>query len=188
MTQESKESALTQTTLLKRFENELGDLGGTVTRCHNAELSAAVLALLQARQIEALLAWDEGYLPSGILDDLQEAGIKVMQRPDPGVKAGLTGALAGIAETGTLVLPSGKGRMLSASLLPEVHIAVLRASDLRASLAQVFKEANDGPLQQMREASSLALISGPSRTADIEMTLTIGVHGPGEVHVFCLDD
>jgi len=185
---ETKERAMTQTALLDRFESELTELDGRVTRCHSADLPAAVLALLKARQIESLLAWDESYLPSGILENLQEVGIRVVHQPDPGVKAGLTGALAGIAETGTLVLPSGEGRMLSASLLPEVHIAVLRASDLRASLKQVFKEANDGQLQQVRKASSLVLISGPSRTGDIEMTLTIGVHGPGEVHVFCLED
>jgi len=186
--QESKTRAMTQAELLERFEHELGELGGTVTRCRAADLPVAVLALLQARQLETLLAWDEDHLPSGILGALQDAGIEVLHRPDPGVKVGLTGALAGIAETGTLVLPSGQGRMLSASLLPEVHIAVLRASDLRPSLEQVFKEANAGPLQQVREASSLVLISGPSRTADIEMTLTIGVHGPGEVHVLCLED
>jgi L-lactate dehydrogenase complex protein LldF len=186
--QESKTRAMTQAELLERFEHELNELGGTVTRCRATDLAASVLALLQARRVKALLAWDEDHLPSGILGALQEAGIEVLHRPDPGVKAGLTGALAGIAETGTLVLPSGQGRMLSASLLPEVHIAVLRISDLRPSLEQVFKEANAGPLQQVRQASTLALISGPSRTADIEMTLTIGVHGPGEVHVFCLED
>ena len=186
--QETKAQPESRGELLDRFESELKELGGTVTRLHAVNLAPAVLEFLAERQFESLLAWDESHLPSGIIAALQQAGIQVVQQPDPGVKVGLTGVLAGIAETGTLVLPAGQGRMLSASLLPEVHLAVLRESDLRLSLAQVFKETRAGPLQQICEASSLALISGPSRTADIEMTLTIGVHGPGEVHVFCLLD
>jgi L-lactate dehydrogenase complex protein LldG len=68
------------------------------------------------------------------------------------------------------------------SLLPEVHIAILRSSDIHESLSQVLR------LREVRSAASVVLISGPSRTADIEMTLTIGVHGPKELYVLCLDD
>jgi L-lactate dehydrogenase complex protein LldG len=93
----------------------------------------------------------------------------------------LTGALAGVAETGTLVLPSGAGRPQTASLLPEVHIAILKAEDIYETLQEVLE------LREVHQASVVDLISGPSRTADIEMTLTIGVHGPREVHVFCVE-
>ncbi|MBA4380533.1 MAG: hypothetical protein C0393_07670 [Anaerolinea sp.] len=109
------------------------------------------------------------------------SGIPVSREPDPGIRSGVTGALAGIAETGTLLIASGEGRPLTASLLPEIHIAVLRAKDLYASLPQVIN------LREVREASAAVLITGPSRTADIEMTLTIGVHGPKELHVFVVD-
>ena len=61
------------------------------------------------------------------------------------MKAGLTGALAGAAETGTLALPGGAGRMLSASLLPEVHLAVLYAEEICANLAEVLGAAGDLP-------------------------------------------
>jgi L-lactate dehydrogenase complex protein LldG len=94
--------------------------------------------------------------------------------------AGLTGALAGVAESGTLLVPGGPGRPLTASLLPEVHIVVLRAADLYARLAEVLN------LEAIRQSAAVALISGPSRTADIEMTLTIGVHGPRLIQVFCI--
>ena len=104
-----------------------------------------------------------------------------MHQPDPAVQAGLTGALAGIAETGTLVMPGGPGKPLTASLLPETHLAVLPARDILDRLAQALA------LPQVRQASASVLITGPSRTADIEMTLTIGVHGPKNLVVFILE-
>ncbi len=67
---------------------------------------------------------------------------------------------------------------MTASLLPEVHIAVLRASDIEESLEKVMER------RKVETYPAVVLVSGPSRTADIEMTLTIGVHGPGELHVF----
>ena len=98
------------------------------------------------------------------------------------MEAGLTGALAGVAETGTLVLLGGRGRPLTASLLPLLHIAVLKAEDILPDMAAALK------LPELQECAAAALVSGPSRTADIEMTLTLGVHGPREVVVFCLVD
>ena len=119
-------------------------------------------------------------LPDGLFENLVASGIEIGQKPQARLKAGLTGALAGVAETGTLVVPGGDGRPQTASLLPEIHIAVLRTENIHQNLPQVLN------LREVQDASSVALISGPSRTADIEMTLTIGVHGPREVHVFCV--
>jgi L-lactate dehydrogenase complex protein LldG len=67
-------------------------------------------------------------------------------------------------------------------LLPEIHIALLREQEIYENLAQVLN------LEEVKASSVAVLISGPSRTADIEMTLTIGVHGPGELHVICIQD
>jgi L-lactate dehydrogenase complex protein LldG len=116
-----------------------------------------------------------------LLNQLQDSGIEVIYGPDPDVQAGLTGALAGIAETGTLVLTSGPGRPLTASLLAPLHIAILRIGDIYADLPRAIN------LPEVQQSPASILISGPSRTADIEMTLTIGVHGPGELHVICLE-
>ena len=74
------------------------------------------------------------------------------------------------------------GETLTASLLPEVHIAVLKISRLVPTLADALR------MPEVRTASAGVIVTGPSRTADIEMTLTIGVHGPGELHVFLIDD
>jgi L-lactate dehydrogenase complex protein LldG len=113
------------------------------------------------------------------LEELRIANIGVIHTPDPSVRAGLTGASAALAETGSLLLCGGSECSLTASLLPELHIAIIHEEDILDSLPQVLN------LEEVRDASVAVIITGPSRTADIEMTLTIGVHGPGEVYVFC---
>jgi L-lactate dehydrogenase complex protein LldF len=171
-----------QSDLVERFAAEVVALGGTFVRCPESELAGRIAALLQSQGVSAVQAWDPGELPPGLLDRLQSAGIRASLEPDPDLSAGLTGAAAGVAETGSLLLPGGAGRPLTASLLPTLHIAVLKASDILPSLAHLFAARPD-----LRQTSALVLVSGPSRTADIEMALTIGVHGPSAVHIFCFD-
>ena len=91
----------------------------------------------------------------------------------------MTGAFALLADTGSLVLTSGKGRPRLASLLPPVHVALVRRDQLVPSLGALFTSHP----RLAAEAANLVVITGPSRTADIEMTLTRGVHGPRSVHV-----
>ena len=174
--------------LVERFVAELTALEGVFKRCEAGQLASTILELLHDRGADALLAWEAEWLPAGLLDEIKAAGIRVVHtvgnRPiDDGQlpRVGLTGALAGLAETGSLVLTGGPGRPLTASLVPSLHIALLRSGDLYASLAEVLQ------LIELKEAPAAALISGPSRTADIEMTLTLGVHGPREVYVLCYD-
>ena len=167
--------------LIERFESELIALGGTFKCCQDSHLSQLILELLQEQGVSSIQAWEEAELPAGLLETLRAAGIQVSHKPVPSIQVGLTGALAGVAETGTLILPSGAGRPQTASLLPEVHIAILKAEDIYETLLEVLE------LREVHQASAVDLISGPSRTADIEMTLTIGVHGPREVHVFCVE-
>src|SRR5262249_32018976 len=92
---------------------------------------------------------------------------------------GGTGSHAAIAETGSLVVLSGPGTPRAASLLPPVHLCLVRRGDLFASMGEFFRErAGD-----IAASSCCTFITGPSRTADIELTLTLGVHGPGRVMV-----
>lgn len=163
-----------------RFAAEMTASGGRVSFCASRELAGQILELLAARGVQSMQAWEAEYMPEGLLEALEQGGIRITHSPNPDLRAGLTGALAACADTGTLVLPGGHGRPLTASLLPEIHLVVLRAGDIYESLPQVFA------LQEVRNAPAVVLVSGPSRTADIEMTLTIGVHGPGEVHVFVI--
>jgi L-lactate utilization protein LutB len=168
------------TPLIDRFQNELETLGGIFIRCQETELSTRILALLREKNVDTLAAWENDHLPHGLLAALRTQGTHVQHQPDPTIKVGITGSLAGIAETGTLVLTSGSGKPQTASLLTECHIALLREADLKENLAQALS------LRKVQEAAAVSLISGPSKTADIEMTLTVGVHGPGEVIVFCI--
>jgi L-lactate dehydrogenase complex protein LldF len=168
-----------QTELTERFTRELEALGGVVHRTNTAELPGKIVGALRERGLDAVLAWD-GIDP---LDQgrLAAAGTRLVREADPNVRAGLTGAASAIAETGTLVITSGKGRPLSSSLLPEVHIAVLSGSQLVATMEDALR------IPAVRQAAATVLITGPSRTADIEMTLTIGVHGPKELIVYIVE-
>ncbi len=174
------EEAATSDTLAQRFQQELELLEGRVVRCSAAELPERIANQIADLGIERICAWEAAHLPDGLLAALGGRGIQVTHTPDPQVRLGLTGAWAGIAESGTLLLPSGQGRPQSASLLPEIHLAVLETGKLVANLAEL-------DIRKLGEVSSLSLVSGPSRTADIEMTLTIGVHGPGRLVVFLID-
>ena len=100
-----------------------------------------------------------------------------------GIDIGITTAQAAIAETGTLVLDSSRERNRLISLVPPVHIAIVEASSLYSTLGETL-----GVLQAGDEVSPVVtFITGPSRTADIELTLAIGVHGPQELYVIVYD-
>ena len=92
---------------------------------------------------------------------------------------GISRAQAGIAETGTLLLDSSRERHRLVSLVPPVHIAILRESEIVGTLSEAL-----ALLRRSEQLTSIAtLVTGPSRTADIELTLAIGVHGPQELYV-----
>jgi L-lactate dehydrogenase complex protein LldF len=165
--------------LLERFSNELEAIGGHAYRVHPNELSKRVIELLREHTVNAAMMWDSVSVLDGA--DLVKAGISVVRSVDPSLKAGITGALSAIAETGTVIIPSGKGQPLGASLLGEIHVVIIRSSQIVMALDEALKN------ESVRNASAIALVTGPSRTADIEMTLTIGVHGPKELHVFVVD-
>ena len=95
-----------------------------------------------------------------------------------GFDVGVSTAQAAIAETGTLVLDSACERHRLVSLVPPVHIAVIKASSIVETLSDAL-----ALLQQKEISPAITFITGPSRTADIELTLAIGVHGPQELYV-----
>jgi L-lactate dehydrogenase complex protein LldF len=171
----SRESDLT------RFEIEFTELGGTLTFCSKYDLGNLIVNFLNQRNIDRIQSWSEETLPSGLIKYLNENGIFTQQEADKDIRAGLTGTLVAISETGTILVPNGIGRPQTASLLPDIHLAVLFSDNIVADLSAALNIA------QIKELSGVTLISGPSRTADIEMTLSIGVHGPEQVHIFCVN-
>jgi len=84
-----------------------------------------------------------------------------------------------LPETGTLVLKSSAEKPRAVSLLPRIHLAIVCPEMLRADMHEVFAEAKD--------SNYLVFITGPSRTADIELTVTLGVHGPKNLYVWMMD-
>jgi L-lactate utilization protein LutC len=160
--------------LVLQFTDELTKVSGNVIRTAPADLTNNVIDFLKARQIDRI------HLEPNVLDkaSLQEAGIIISHAPDPSLRVGVTKAVCGLADTGSVLIVDGEGDPLQASLLPQIHIAVLCDSDILPSLAEAMT------LPVLRQSRAAAVITGPSRTADIEMSLTIGMHGPGEVCVF----
>jgi L-lactate dehydrogenase complex protein LldG len=105
-------------------------------------------------------------------------------------EAGITGVDHLVAETGTIALHARQTEPRALSLLPPVHIAVADRSQLLPDLFDLFatfESGPDGPAEGSRLPSCLSLITGPSKTGDIELRLVTGVHGPGEVHMVLID-
>ncbi|HVT94148.1 MAG TPA: lactate utilization protein [Bryobacteraceae bacterium] len=95
------------------------------------------------------------------------------------VDFGVTSASYALADTGSLVTIAGPSETRLASLLPPVHVAVIPAEAILTGLDELFLKVP----KPAEIASSMVLITGPSRTADIEQILVRGVHGPGEIYV-----
>jgi len=108
----------------------------------------------------------------------EAAGFEVHRGEAPRIAgAGVSRADYGVAATGSVVLAASHGEPRARHLVPEVHVSLLREDAIVADLAALFA-ALDG-----RIPSALAIVTGPSRSADIEQRLVVGVHGPREVHV-----
>ena len=191
-------SEATAAWMAERFAAELTKLTGTVISLPAAQVAGWLLGLMAERQVTDLLSWHAADLPvPGLLDALQAGGVRLVDtalpRAEPGrtaalervekVTFGLTGADAGFAETGTLALTAGLGRPRLASLSVRTHVALLDPRRLYPSWAAWLVAEGPRAAERLAGSSNLTLITGPSRTGDIEMTLTVGVHGPAELIV-----
>jgi L-lactate dehydrogenase complex protein LldG len=102
---------------------------------------------------------------------------------------GITEADHALADSGTLVLESGSGRSRMVSLLPPVHVALLPEKRIVPDLATLVERYQSrAGKARLASLSCLTFVTGPSRTADIELTLTVGVHGPQQLHVIIIRD
>lgn len=150
----------------------------------------AVVGIAAGHEAATFLAWDD--LPaSGVSPALQAAGLERLAHEVGegsrlqrnlsylGLDVGVTGATAGLAESGSVVLVHGAGRPRMASIAPEVHIALLEVDRIGRTLAHWAHENPRYPA----ETTNLVFVTGPSRTGDIEQQLNLGVHGPRHVHV-----
>jgi L-lactate dehydrogenase complex protein LldG len=163
---------------LARFRERALGLSSTVDEVETlAAVPAAVARYLEASGLpRAAVCWQE---LSAL--DWSGAGIQIEAREARDTDlVGITGAFCAIAETGTLMTLSGRETPATVSLLPETHIAVVRKSRIVRGMEEAWQLARD---ELGRLPRSVNFISGPSRTADIEQTVTVGAHGPYRVHV-----
>lgn len=146
-----------------------------------AELVADIVERYQVRR--AVVTREPGVdMVAARLTDLgvDVSGVSVPNSAEAGL--GVTSAVAAIATTGTVVQDSHAAGGRSASLLPPVHLCVLPASRIVATSAEVLRQLGDGRTLP----SNLVLVTGPSRSGDIEQIMTLGVHGPLAVEIALL--
>ncbi|MGE0143214.1 MAG: lactate utilization protein C [Planctomycetota bacterium] len=150
-----------------------------------AELRQAFEEWIAARP-DATIAASTGALAQRLVTDTAIAESRLADTRDPRSLArcalGITGVRAAIAETGTLVLDASLERARLVSLLPEIHLAIVRSDQVVADLTEHFESLGSSP------PAAITMITGPSRTADIELTLAIGVHGPRECWIWIVED
>jgi len=161
---------------------------------HTGDPLLAIDEIVDLYGVGPFLSWDADRLPvPGAITYLEKLGCgrveaEVSNQPDArkthqmgymDVHIGLTGAEAGFAETGSIVVRSGRGRPRMASLVPLIHIALLPAGEIFRSPMHWLTE----PGTRIEQDANVVYITGPSRTADIEQQLNLGVHGPRELHV-----
>ena len=180
-----------------RFRDELTAAGGVLHVVPNNEAAVAkVIELVKAKATRrALLGRGPFIDPLGLADRLRSVGVdavcvdsltpEISRDPFFAADIGISGVDFLVAETGSVVVQSRLGEPRSLSLLPPVHIAVADRSQLVADLFDLFVKKKGEEHAEL--PSCLSIITGPSKTGDIELRLVTGVHGPGEIYVVLLD-
>ena len=172
--------------LVARFIQRATDMESTVARVADLQaIPAAVARYVDALDLPASLAAQKSHAgvcwPEFAGCDWAGAGLSIEARPTQGDDGiGITGCFCAIAETGTLVVLSGAGTPTATTLLPATHVAVLRADRIVSGMEEAFALIRRERGQVPR---AINLISGPSRTGDIEQTVVVGAHGPFRVHI-----
>ncbi len=187
-----------QRELIGRFTREAEAVGAQVYRVSDKNQLVEKIAGICANQPgEIALSEAEFFTTMDLASALVTHGLAVFTGNEPDHDK-LTGRLANcgvgvtcadyaIAETGTIVLSSDEQNALLVSLLPPVHLAVVRSSQIVARLDQAISKINQERFGRVDPAQSVSFITGPSRTSDVELVLSIGVHGPKELHVIILE-
>ncbi|MBM7649602.1 L-lactate dehydrogenase complex protein LldG [Bacillus ectoiniformans] len=175
--------------LLKEFTENLEAVHGKVYQAQTAEdVQSIVAEIIQIHQATSVIRWDDPALDQMQLDHsiraaqanvhiwdaaaAKQTNIDVAKHAD----IGITTADYAIANTGTSVLTYSEKKGRAVSLLPPVHVLVLKQEQLVARMGDIFHDLRE------KEFSTLHFLTGPSKSADIELQLTTGVHGPKHVY------
>jgi L-lactate dehydrogenase complex protein LldG len=154
----------------------------TVARVDSAEVPGEVSAYLARNNLPAHAAMAPSPLLSGYGWSSQRMLSLRQGRAEATDQVAITGAFAGIAETGTLVMASGPDHPVTLNLLPDTHIVVLRESDVVGGYEEVWQRLRER-YGKDRMPRTVNTITGPSRTGDIEQTIELGAHGPRRMHI-----
>jgi L-lactate dehydrogenase complex protein LldG len=178
-----------------RFIEELEALGGHGKRVESLEEAREyVLDLAREREAKLLLRWDVDELEDlGVDAPLSETGVEVAVWRDLAdfreiagkADMGLSTAEWAIAETGTLVLEGGPGKGRTVTLLPPTYVALMPVERILHTVPEAIEKYAGG--ETGRLPANVCFHTGPSRSGDIEMSLFVGMHGPGDVHVVLVD-
>ena len=174
------------------YSNQLESIGGKAHICETAAVAAAVIGvIISETEGEHIVTWDRNEFAGWDLDFLWEQKgaipfIRTGQNSNArdltsiirSAHIGITSVDFAVVNTGSIVLYTNASRNRSVSLLPSLHIALVRESQLVARLGEDLPISYSGVFP-----SSIHIITGPSRSADIENDLSIGVHGPAAVTV-----
>ena len=168
--------------LADEFKRNIGSVGASCEIGSLETAAAYIQDLVDTGRVRTAVISDSPLVASvaGMIDgldfsaDLTKAELFQMS-------AGITEAQWGIAETGTLVLDSTVERNRLASAVPPVHICLINAAQIRKSMSEILD------LVASHLSPTVTFITGASRTSDIELTLAIGVHGPGKLHVLVIE-
>jgi L-lactate utilization protein LutC len=173
-----------------RLREELNVAGGVLhVVADEAAAAAKVLELVAATTARRALVGRGTVLDRlGLPERLRAAGVEVAMAPGAdrdtlfAADVGVSGVDYLVAETGSVVVLARPDEPRSLSLLPPVHVAVADRSQLLPDLFDLFASLQGKPMP-----SGLSIITGPSKTGDIELRLVTGVHGPGELHLIFID-
>lgn len=178
--------------LIENFINELSKVNGTAKVMNNEDQIKEYLSSLTAESnSKSFLVWETALIKQlKVIEYLETDGLRIIKSHDKEQLAkadiGITEADYAIADSGTLVLFSNPNKPRLVSLIAPLHIAILESKKIVHNIFQLFQIVKHEYHQEMRGKDPmrcLTFITGPSRTADIELNLTLGVHGPKEVHV-----
>jgi len=171
---------------VERFMRRARDMESTVERlADSAAIPAAVARYLEALELPPALAEQRSHAgvcwPEFAALDWAGAGLSIESRPTTGNdRLGITGTFCAIAETGTMIILTGADAPTATALLPDTHVAVVSAARIVEGMEDAF-----ALIRRERGAipRAINIISGPSRTGDIEQTIVLGAHGPYRVHI-----
>ena len=187
-------------TLIKQFVHE-----ANAVKCHthlvnDHEIAMdTILNLLSNQPNKKYMSWDDKWLPipdfNTILKNLKYEHCNNYIPQDREKRQstykhleqaciGITGCSAGLADTGSIILESQAGQGRLCSLLVPIHVALITSNQIYPTMESYLSNKSDN----VTRSSNCNIITGPSRTSDITQTLTLGIHGPGTLHIVIIDN